>query len=87
MAETYEISDEPMEELRKEYTVDNYIERLIPILDHQFSIEDMQEAIKFYSSELGRKMLDPVFLNEINKICLKMDSEITQKFAKAHERS
>ena len=85
MRETYGASDEFLKKVQEEYSIDNHIERLIPILDKQFSIEELQEAIKFYSSELGRKMLDPIFLNEIDKINRKIDEEIVQKFAKSNE--
>jgi hypothetical protein len=87
MENTYKVSDSALKELRKEYSLDRYIERIIPILDSQFSIDELQEAIRFYSSGVGRKMLDPKFLGEIDKEGLKMDSDIAQEFSIAHERS
>ena len=84
MENTYKVSDTALKELRDEYSLDNYIDRITPILDKQFSIEEMQEAIRFYSSGIGKKMLDPKFLENIDKEGYEMDREIAQKFAIAH---
>jgi len=39
-------------ELKKKYSIDDYIERLIPVLDQYFTIEEMQKAIQFYSKNV-----------------------------------
>ena len=83
---SYKVSDSILQELREEYSLNSYIEKITPIIDTQFSIEEMQEAIKFYSSGVGRKILDPKFLEKIGKEGFKMDKEIAQKFALAHEK-
>ena len=81
------ISDTALKEFKKEYSLDSYIERIIPIIVDQFSIEEMQEAITFYSSGAGRKMIDPKFLLRIDEEGKKMDKEIAEKFALADEKS
>jgi hypothetical protein len=83
----YNIPDAALIELEKQYSIDSYIERIAPILDKQFSIEEMQEAIRFYSSGVGKKMLDPKFLAEIDREGSKMDSEICQNFSIAYGKS
>lgn len=81
MEEAYKISKENLLELRKKYNIDDYIERLTPLIDEQFTIEEMQEAIKFFSSGIGRKISDPNFLHKIGKVGSKMTAEIEQEFA------
>ena len=83
----YNIPDVALQKLEKQYSIDSYIDRIAPILDKQFSIEEMQEAIKFYSSGVGKKMLDSKFLANIDREGSKMDSEITQKFSIAYGKS
>jgi len=87
MENTYKVSDAALKKLREECSLDKYIERIIPILDNQFSIEEMQEVIRFYSSGVGKKILDPNFLENINEEGNKMDSEIAQKFSIAYGKS
>lgn len=77
---TYSVSKEKEEKLRLEYNFDKYIERIIPIIDKYFTVEELNEAIKFFSSKTGMKMKDNIFLSEINKINSTMDKEIEQKF-------
>jgi len=83
----HKVSNTALKELREEYSLNSYIERITPIIIQQFSIEEMQEAIKFYSSGAGRKMIDSQFLLKIDEEGLKMDKEIAEKFALADEES
>jgi len=78
---SYELSESIYSDLKKKYNIDNYIERLIPSLDEQFSIEEMQKAIKFFSSGVGRKMLNPDFLRKVGKIGNDMISQMEQEMA------
>jgi len=82
---SYELSENVTSDLKKKYGIDNYIERLMPSLDEQFSIEEMQEAIKFFSSGVGKKMLDPVFLQKVGKIGNDMISQLEQDCAITNE--
>ena len=75
-------------ELKKRYNIEQYIERLIPIIDEQFTEEELSGAIKFYSSEIGKKIMDPVFLQEkVGKTGAKMFEEIEQEFAILHAKN
>ncbi len=77
----YEIPDDILSKLRKKYDIDDYIERLVPIIDSQFTIEEMQKIMEFYSSEIGKKILDQHFLQTIDKVGAIMISQIEQDFA------
>lgn len=81
MSGTYAITEETLLKLKKKYNLDDYIGRLMPLLDKQFTIEEMQEAIKFFSSGVGKKMLDPNLLQEIGKIGSNMVAQLEQEFA------
>lgn len=87
MENSYKLSENDLADLKKIYSVDNYIERLIPLIDEHFTIEEMQEAIRFYSSEVGRKMSDSNFLNKVSNVGTKIGLEMNQKFAIADEQS
>jgi hypothetical protein len=77
---TYSIPEEKIEELRKIYTVEKYIEKIIPVIDESFTIEELKESIKFFSSSAGRKMLDTVFLKKVGQIGEDMFAQIEQEF-------
>lgn len=81
LQKTYNISEKDIIILKSEYNFDRYMEKIIPVIDKHFTIEELKEAIKFFSSATGRRMIDNVFLTDINKINSSMDSEIEQKFA------
>lgn len=74
-------------EIRAQYTVDQYEERVIPILDKQFSLAEVQELIRFYSSPLGKKTLDPDFLRNMQLVSQSLSREIEQKYSMSHARN
>ncbi len=78
---TYNISPEKLKELRERYTLDEYIKRIVPLIDEQFTGDELREIIKFYSSEMGRKILDPNFLIKVGKLGTNMFAQIEQEFA------
>jgi hypothetical protein len=79
---TYNISEEKEKELREKYDLNEYAKRLTPILDQFFTEEDLQIAIKFFSSGVGEKMLNGNLLKNIGKISQDMLTEIEQEFSK-----
>ena len=54
---TYNVPPEKLEELRKRYTVEQLSEKLIPLIDEQFTEEELWEIIQFYSSPAGQKIM------------------------------
>jgi len=77
---TFNVSKEKIEDLKKIYTLDEYIKRIIPIIDKYFSIEDLQSLIEFYSSDVGKKILDPLFLKEIGEVGIDMGEQLEREF-------
>jgi len=75
------VSSEKLEEFKKKFTLEEYTDRLIPVIDEYFSIEDLQGIIKFYSSDMGKKMLDTMFLQKVGEIGNNLVSQIEQEFA------
>ncbi|MHA1469272.1 MAG: DUF2059 domain-containing protein [Candidatus Asgardarchaeia archaeon] len=78
---TYNVSDEVLSKLRKKYNIDEYIDRLLPLIDEQFTTEELQAIVKFYSSDMGKKILDPIFLEKVGKIGTNMFAQIEQEFS------
>jgi len=83
---TYNVSGDPLEKLREKYTIDDYISRLIPIIDKYFTIEDLKESIKFYSTEAGKKLLDYHFLKDMGKVGKDMGEDIEQDFTRVYKK-
>lgn len=79
--QTYNISDNNLSELKKKFTIEEYKSRLVPIIDKHFSIDDLQNAIKFYSSDTGKKMLSSVFMEDIGRIGSNMEAQLEQEFS------
>ena len=68
-------------ELKEQFTIDEYMEKLIPVIDKQLSEEELEEVIKFYSSAVGKKMLSTSFLKEFSQVDKNYFSEIEQKIS------
>jgi len=83
---TFNVSQEKVKELKKIYTLDEYIKRIIPVIDKYFSIEDLQSLIEFYSSDIGKKMLDPLFLKEIGEVGNNLSTQIEREFMKHNHK-
>jgi len=79
--ETFGVPKEVSEKIKKKYTLDDYINKMIPVVDKYFSIEDLKALIQFYSSDVGKKMLDPIMLREIGIAGADMDARLEQEFA------
>lgn len=82
----YPISEDKEKKLKAKYNFNTYTERIAPLIDEYFTIEELQESITFFSSGAGKKIIDPSFLIRIDKIGSRMDSEIEQNFALANDR-
>jgi hypothetical protein len=77
---TFKISKEKVEELKKKFTIDEYINRIVPIIDNHFSEEDLKSLIQFYSSDVGKKLINPIFMREISEVWKEMDRQMEQEF-------
>jgi len=86
-SQTYNVTDSYLSDLKKKHTVDEYINRLIPIIDKYFSIDELKEIIKFYSTEAGKKLIDHNFLQELEKIGVNMNMQIEQDFAMGNNKN
>lgn len=55
-------------EIESKFSVDEYIKKLTPIFDSNFSEEELSEIIKFYSTGAGAKTVDTLFLEKIKNV-------------------
>ncbi len=83
---TYSVSEDLLKELKKKYTIDDCIDRLIPVIDKYFTIEDLKESIKFFSTDAGKKLIDYSFLQNIGKVSKDMGEDIEQDFTIGHKK-
>ena len=84
--QTYNVSESYLNELKKKYTVDEYINRFIPIVDKYFTIENIKEIIKFYSTDIGKKMIDYNFLKDFGQASSSIGMQIEQDFAMGNNK-
>ena len=54
---------------------------LIPVIDKYFSRDELKEAIRFYSTNIGRKLLNNVFLQDLGKVGSNIETIIEQDFS------
>ena len=78
----FDISEERLERLKKYYSIDEYIDRLIPIISSQFTTEELKELISFYSKGLGKKIVNLEFTADIKKIGDDLFLEMENEFGK-----
>lgn len=62
------LTEEDKIEIEKRFTKEEYIKQIIPVIDKNFSIEEIKELINFYGSNLGRKILDKKYIEDIKSI-------------------
>lgn len=75
------VTDAEAEELKEKFSIKKYIEKITPVVDKQFTIDELNEIISFYSSEIGRKLFDTKFLYKVDRIGDDLFAEIEQDFA------
>jgi hypothetical protein len=85
-SKTYDASEDQKLKLKKKYAVDDYINKLIPIIDKYFTIKDLKESIKFYSHGAGKKLLDYNLLQDVGKVEKDTAMDIEKDFAIGHKR-
>ena len=74
------VSPEKIEELKNKYTLNEYIKEITPVIDKFFTIEELKTLIQFYSSNVGKKMLNPQILKAIEKAAETLDYRLEQEF-------
>jgi hypothetical protein len=60
------VSTVEVEELRKKFTITEYIKKITPVIDEIFSEEELKTVIDFYKSEPGSKLFNNIFLKKID---------------------
>jgi hypothetical protein len=76
-----------LQEIKNNYTIEKYKERIIPIFDKNFSEEEIRELMRFYGSSIGQKIVNSDFSVDIHNINKKIASEIEQRFSTINERN
>jgi len=84
--QTYNVTDTYLLDLKKKHTIDEYINRLVPVVDKYFSIDDLKEVVKFYSTKAGKKLINYNFLQEIGKVGSDINMQIEQEFAMGNNK-
>lgn len=74
------LPEKDVEEIKEKFSVEKYVEKILPIFDQNFTEEEIKEINKFYSSKIGIKITDPVFLEKIKKIGDYFVNEIEKEF-------
>lgn len=83
---SYSVTESYLEDLKNKYTIDDYINRLVPVIDKHLTIDDLKELVKFYSTETGKKLTHYKFLEDIGKVGSEINMDIEKDFAMGHKR-
>ena len=62
----FKLEEEKLKEIKEKYTVEYFFSNIADVIDRTFSENELAEIIKFYSSPVGIKMLNPQFIEEIS---------------------
>jgi len=81
------ISTSDLENIKNNYTIEKYKERIIPIFDKNFNEEEVRELMRFYGSSVGQKIVNSDFSVDIHNINKKIASEIEQEFSTINVRN
>jgi hypothetical protein len=77
----YKISIENINKIKQKYTIDEYIKRICDIINKEFSENELEIIINFYSTFPGKKLLDNNLNDQLEKIGKDMISEIYKEFS------
>lgn len=75
-----DVSMVEVEELRKKFTITEYVKKITPVIDEAFSEEDLKTVIDFYRSEPGSKLFDNVFLKKIEEAGSSLFLDLEKEF-------
>ena len=75
------IPPEKLQELKQKYSIDEYINRLLPIISSQFTKDELKDLISFYNGDLGKKMVNVEFADKIKKVGDDLFSEMNNIFS------
>ncbi len=62
------ISQQNIENIKQKYNYDEFCRRISPIIDEEFSLEELEEINKFLSSSVGKKMMNKNFALKMENI-------------------
>ena len=62
------ISDDDFNQIMSEYGISQFTEEMTNIVDSQFSEEEVKSLIDFFSSPVGRKLVNKTHLLKISRI-------------------
>jgi hypothetical protein len=63
-----DVSNEEYNDVKKQYNMNEYISRVISVIDKHFTKEELKELIQFFSSSIGKKFISSSLGSEINRI-------------------
>lgn len=74
------LPDKFYDEMKKEITIENFSEVIIPIYDKCYTHDDIKELLVFYETPLGIKLIrtQPIILNESKIAAEKWATRITE---------
>ena len=59
------ISQQNLENVKQKYNYDEFCKRMSPIIDEEFSLEELEKINEFLSSPVGKKMMNGNFALKI----------------------
>lgn len=81
------VTEVEVEELRKKFTITEYIKKITPVIDEAFSEEDLKTIIDFYCTKAGSKLFDNVFLKKIENAGSSLFLDMEKEFKNRNDRN
>lgn len=75
-----------LEKIQKDYSIEEYIRRLAPIIDEMFTEEELEICMKFYTTDPGKKLFDGQFLTKVKKTGESIFKDIENEFSMKNKR-
>ncbi len=71
-----------IEKVKKDFNFNKYCERIVPLFDEEFSIEEIRHLMAFFSSKAGKKIVEG---NHLKKVAKEADSFFSEMGIRLNE--
>ena len=77
------VTDEDFDKIKAKYNIDEYNKRILPIMDDEFTEEEILQLNEFFSTSPGKKLSSFTFINklgnQIKEIMEDADRDLSKK--------
>jgi hypothetical protein len=82
-----ELDEEQLAQIESTLTPEEILDKLIPVIDSHFTVDELEVIIHFYSSPVGRKLTDSDYETKCNSALQVLFDEVELAFIQAANRN